>query len=77
MNNVDDASTLPVTWWKSTYSDSGAQCVECGIVGAGTVAVRDSKTPHGPALLFTRAALSAFAAAARPGAGERPSHVRP
>ncbi|MFF0963750.1 DUF397 domain-containing protein [Streptomyces sp. NPDC003703] len=67
MTNVDDASTLPVAWWKPTYSDSGAQCVECGIVGAETVAVRDSKTPHGPALLFTRGALSSFAAAAAAG----------
>ncbi|MFB7495104.1 DUF397 domain-containing protein [Streptomyces sp. NPDC056161] len=63
MSHVDDALTLPVTWWKSTYSDSAAQCIEYGIVGAGTVAVRDSKDPHGPALLFTRAALSSFSAA--------------
>ncbi|MEU1020268.1 DUF397 domain-containing protein [Streptomyces sp. NPDC005898] len=67
MTHVDDASTLPVTWWKSTYSDSGAQCVECGIVNAETVAVRDSKDPHGPALLVGRAALSSFAAAAAAG----------
>ncbi|MDX3063402.1 DUF397 domain-containing protein [Streptomyces sp. ND04-05B] len=67
MTHVDDASTLPVTWWKSTFSDSGAQCVECGIVDAETVAVRDSKDPHGPALLFGRSALSSFAAAAAAG----------
>ncbi|WP_030579213.1 DUF397 domain-containing protein [Streptomyces globisporus] len=68
MTHVDDSTTLPVTWWKSSRSDSGTQCVECGIVDAATVAVRDSKDPHGPALLFGRAALSSFAAAA--GAGE-------
>ncbi|UNR56981.1 DUF397 domain-containing protein [Streptomyces sp. A10(2020)] len=60
MPHVNDASTLPVTWWKSTYSDTGAQCVECGIVSPTTVAVRDSKHPQGPALLFSAAALSAF-----------------
>lgn len=64
MSNIHDASTLPVTWWKSSYSDTGAQCVEYGIVDAGTVAVRDSKDPYGPALLFSRTALSSFAAAA-------------
>ncbi|APD18554.1 hypothetical protein SEA_PICARD_24 [Streptomyces phage Picard] len=60
MTHVDDASTLPVAWWKSSYSDSGAQCVECGIVDADTVAVRDSKDPHGPALLLARGQVSAF-----------------
>ncbi|MEU0838604.1 MULTISPECIES: DUF397 domain-containing protein [unclassified Streptomyces] len=67
MSHVDDASALPVTWWKSSFSDSGAQCVECGVVDAETVAVRDSKRPNGPALLFPREALSAFAAAAASG----------
>ncbi|AGI88316.1 MULTISPECIES: DUF397 domain-containing protein [Streptomyces] len=60
MTHVNDASTLPVTWWRSSRSDSGAQCVECGIVSPTTVAVRDSKHPQGPALLFSAAALSAF-----------------
>ncbi|MFE0495743.1 DUF397 domain-containing protein [Streptomyces albidoflavus] len=60
MTHVNDASTLPVTWWKSSRSDSGAQCVECGIASPTTVAIRDSKHPQGPALLFSAAALSAF-----------------
>ncbi|WP_206506356.1 DUF397 domain-containing protein [Streptomyces chrestomyceticus] len=63
MSHVDDASELSARWWKSTYSDSGAQCVECAIVDAGTVAVRDSKNPDGPALLLGRAQLSAFVSA--------------
>jgi hypothetical protein len=67
MSHVDNASVLTVTWWKSTYSDSGAVCVECGLVDAETVAVRDSKDPHGPALLFSRSAMTAFAAAAAAG----------
>ncbi|PZT72737.1 MULTISPECIES: DUF397 domain-containing protein [unclassified Streptomyces] len=67
MSSTPDASALPLTWWKSSYSDTGAQCVECGIVDDETVAVRDSKDPHGPALLLARTALSAFATAA--GAG--------
>lgn len=63
MSHIDDASTLPAAWWKSSYSDAGAQCVECGIVDSRTVAVRDSKNPHGPALLLDRAPLSAFVSA--------------
>ncbi|SFX89244.1 DUF397 domain-containing protein [Streptomyces atratus] len=59
MTHIDDASTLPVSWWKSSRSDTGAQCVECGIVNHAEqrVAVRDSKNPNGPALLFSYAAL--------------------
>ncbi|MFF8565172.1 DUF397 domain-containing protein [Streptomyces albidoflavus] len=60
MPHVSNASKLPVTWWKSTYSDSGAQCVECGTVSPSTIAVRDSKDAHGPALLFSATALSTF-----------------
>ncbi|MFE6722153.1 DUF397 domain-containing protein [Streptomyces albidoflavus] len=60
MTHINDASALPVTWWKSSYSDSGAQCVECGIVSPTTIAVRDSKDVHGPALLFSAAALTTF-----------------
>lgn len=67
MNHIADASTLAVTWWKSTYSDTTAQCVECGLVDADTVAVRDSKAPTGPALLLSRTQLSAFVGAVAAG----------
>ncbi|MEE4492259.1 DUF397 domain-containing protein [Streptomyces sp. BE230] len=69
MTHIDDASTLPVSWWKSSRSDTGAQCVECGIVNqAGQrVAVRDSKNPNGPALLFSYAALGGLVDALRRG----------
>ncbi|WP_432060618.1 DUF397 domain-containing protein [Streptomyces sp. S1] len=69
MNHIADASTLPVAWWKSTYSDSTAQCVECGVVDADgkVVAVRDSKVPAGPALLVSFGALGALVGAVRDG----------
>jgi hypothetical protein len=54
MNHCDDASALGVSWWKSSFSDSGIQCVECAVVDSATVAIRDSKDPHGPALLLGR-----------------------
>ncbi|MEX3100340.1 MULTISPECIES: DUF397 domain-containing protein [unclassified Streptomyces] len=60
---LGDASALSVVWWKSSYSDTGAQCVECGIVDNRTVAVRDSKCPTGPALLMPRGRLAAFVSA--------------
>ncbi|HTX26255.1 MAG TPA: DUF397 domain-containing protein [Streptosporangiaceae bacterium] len=39
-------------WRKSSYSGSnGGNCIEVAVM-AGTVAVRDSKDPHGPVLKF-------------------------
>lgn len=64
---VRDASTLPLAWQKSSYSDTGAQCVEYGIVDADAVAVRDSKDAHGPAVVFSRGALSAMVGAVAAG----------
>ncbi|MGQ7750794.1 DUF397 domain-containing protein [Streptomyces sp. WC2508] len=57
---IRNSSTLPVTWWKSSRSAAQSDCVECGVVDAGSVAVRDSKVPNGPALIFDRDALSAM-----------------
>lgn len=57
---VRDASTLPVTWWKSSASGAQSDCVECGIIDGETVAIRDSKAPTGPAIVFGRGALAAM-----------------
>ncbi len=38
------------------------ECVEVALNRKGTVAIRDSKDPEGPVLLFTPAAWSAFRA---------------
>ncbi|MFI8200022.1 DUF397 domain-containing protein [Streptomyces sp. NPDC085942] len=64
---IRDASTLPVAWWKSSRSDTGAQCVECGLLDGGAVAVRDSKHPAGPAIMFSRTALAAMVGAVSDG----------
>lgn len=54
-------------WRKSSHSGGNGACVEIATPAAGTVAVRDSKDPHGPRLRFSAEAWNAFAAAA--GAG--------
>jgi hypothetical protein len=50
-----------VSWRKSSFSGSaGSNCVEVANLDGGWVAVRDSKDPSGPALLFTPAEWDAF-----------------
>ena len=52
---LDDAK-----WFKSSFSGPNCDnCVEVAFVGQAT-AVRDSKNPDGPALLFTPDEWSAF-----------------
>ncbi|MFJ2439845.1 DUF397 domain-containing protein [Streptomyces sp. NPDC087658] len=52
MNAIPDASTL-TAWRKSSYSDNGGGgCVEVSDGHPATVPVRDSKNPHGPAILI-------------------------
>ena len=48
-------------WFKSSRSANNGQCVEVAFVD-DQVAVRDSKNPSGPALLFGQHEWSAFIA---------------
>jgi hypothetical protein len=68
MSTIPDLSAA--RWEKSSYSGgNGGECVEFSRSFAefGVVPVRDSKDPHGPALVFERAAFAAFVAAVRDG----------
>ncbi|MFF3005375.1 DUF397 domain-containing protein [Kitasatospora sp. NPDC057940] len=47
-------------WYKSSYSAQANECVEAGRVVGGGMAVRDSKDPDGPALVFPADAWTAF-----------------
>ncbi len=59
-----------VTWHKSSYSNGlGGACVEVADLDDGH-AVRDSKNPTGPALVFSATEWAAFTAGVRARAGE-------
>lgn len=47
-------------WRKSSLSGQLGNCVEVAMLGGGEVAVRNSRHPAGPALVFTPAEWSAF-----------------
>ncbi|QKW50453.1 DUF397 domain-containing protein [Streptomyces buecherae] len=61
--------TTEPRWYKSSYSSNGGACVEVAtnLAAHGTVPVRDSKNPHGPALAFDTSAWSAFVADVKAG----------
>jgi hypothetical protein len=61
--NVQDLSGA--IWRKSAYSNNGGACVEVARNLPGIVAVRDSKDPHGPALIFTADEWAAYTAEVR------------
>jgi uncharacterized protein DUF397 len=61
-----NADLIHAAWRKSRYSGNATNCVE--VAGLpGVVAVRDSKDPHGPALVIGPQAWRVFAAQVKNG----------
>jgi hypothetical protein len=56
-----------VVWRKSTASNPNGDCVELADLPAGGVALRNSRAPSGPALVYTRAEIAAFLEGAKAG----------
>ena len=62
------ADVTGAMWRKSSYSSAnGGTCIEVAANLPGMVAVRDSKAPDGPALVFAPAQWQAFVARVKTG----------
>ncbi len=66
--NGMSAARLPVIWQKSRRSNPSGNCVEMAELPDGRgIAVRNSRDPEGPALIYTLEEIAAFIAGARDG----------
>jgi hypothetical protein len=61
------ASDITAPWMKSSYSGPQGNCVEVARLPGGEIAMRNSRHPAGPALIFTGAEWDAFLSGARDG----------
>ncbi|GHB58364.1 transcriptional regulator [Streptomyces cirratus] len=61
LRNGVAASEIPgAVWVKSSASVGNGNCVEVAALADGTVAMRNSRFPDGPALIFTAGEIEAF-----------------
>jgi uncharacterized protein DUF397 len=49
-----------LVWRKSTASNPSGNCVELAELAGGDIAMRNSRHPGGPTLVYTRAEIAAF-----------------
>jgi hypothetical protein len=70
-NGISATQLVGVTWQKSHHSNPTASCVEMAQLVGGEIAVRNSRYPDGPALIYTKAEISALILGARDGDFDR------
>jgi hypothetical protein len=59
-NGISAGLLFAVEWRKSSRSGAVGNCVEIGPLGSGKVAVRNSRHPNGPALIYEHQDLATF-----------------
>lgn len=67
-NGVPISQLPPLRWQKSRRSNPSGNCVELAeLPGGAGIAVRNSRYPEGPALIYTVDEITAFVLGARDG----------
>ncbi len=66
-NGVATSPLRGVIWRKSHHSNPSGNCVEVAELADGRIAVRNSRQPSGPALIYTRGEMAAFIEGAKGG----------
>lgn len=66
-NGLPTGSLKGVRWQKSSASDLDGNCVALAKLPDGDIAVRNSRNPSAPALIYTRAEIAAFLRGAKDG----------
>lgn len=66
-NGAMNPAPQELAWRKSRFSNPSGNCVEVAVLLDGAIAVRHSRSPAGPALVYTRAEMSAFIQGAKSG----------
>jgi Domain of unknown function (DUF397) len=66
-NGMPAAELRDARWRKSSRSSAQGNCVETARLSGGEVAVRNSRHPEGPALIFSQEEVRAFLQGAKDG----------
>src|SRR4029450_9464583 len=66
-NGVPAGAPPGARWRKSGRSSAQGNCVELAKLSGSEYAIRNSRHPHGPALVFTEAEVDAFLAGVKDG----------
>ncbi|WP_420830786.1 DUF397 domain-containing protein [Actinomadura graeca] len=66
-NGMPATKLLGAQWLKSRRSNSQGNCVELAELPGGQVAMRNSRHPEGPALIYTRPEIEALILGAKDG----------
>ncbi|KUL55282.1 regulator [Streptomyces sp. NRRL F-4489] len=66
-NGMAATELRDVRWLKSRHSNSQGSCVEFAKLPGGDIAVRNSRFPDGPALVYTPAEVAAMLRGAKDG----------
>lgn len=67
VNGIAADQLRDVTWRKSKRSGAVGNCVEIAELSSGEIAMRNSRFPSGPALVYTQSEIAAFVAGAKDG----------